>query len=85
MFKIYLNIDGMNCGACESNVNDVVRKTADVKSVNSSRLKKQTVIVCEHEIDEEAVKRAIAAQGYRVNSSANAPCDKKGLLSFFKK
>lgn len=85
MYKITLKVEGMSCGMCESHVNDVVRKTADVKSVVSSHGKNQTVILCDHEIDEEAVKRAIEEQGYRVTAVAKEPYEKKGFFSFLKK
>jgi copper chaperone CopZ len=84
MYKITLKIDGMRCGMCESHVNDVVRKTADVKSVKSSHTKNQTEIICEHEIDEEALKSAIAEEGYRVLSVSKEPYEKKTLF-FWKK
>jgi copper chaperone CopZ len=84
MYKITLKIDGMRCGMCESHVNDVVRKAADVKSVKSSHTKNQTEIICEHEIDEAALKAAIAEEGYRVLSVSKEPYEKKGLF-FWKK
>lgn len=86
MVKSVLKVDGMRCGMCESHVNDVVRRTADVKSVSSSHSKGQTVIVSDEDIDIEAVKNAIAAQGYTVTAVETQPYEKKkGLFSFLKK
>mgnify|MGYP002593470809 CR=1 FL=1 len=39
MLKITLGVDGMMCGMCESHVNEVVRKTAQVEKVTSSHTK----------------------------------------------
>lgn len=85
MTKITLKIDGMMCGMCESHVNDVVRKTANVKKVTSSHAKNETVILTEDEFDEETIREAIAAQGYRVLSVTKEPYEKKGFFSFLHK
>jgi hypothetical protein len=53
--------------------------------VKSSHTKNQTEIICEHEIDEEALKAAIAEEGYRVLSVSKEPYEKKGLFGLFKK
>lgn len=34
MVKTIVGIDGMMCGMCESHVNDVIRKSFDVKKVS---------------------------------------------------
>ncbi len=85
MLKIILKIDGMCCGMCESHINDVVRKTANVKSVKSSSSKGQAEIVCDNDIDIEQIKSAIEAQGYHVKEVTRQPYEKKGLFSFLKK
>jgi copper chaperone CopZ len=85
MYKFTLKVDGMCCGMCESHVNDVVRKTANVKSVKSSHAKGQTEIVCENDIDVDGIKRAIEAQGYHVETVSKEPYEKKGVFSFLKK
>ena len=45
MVQTTLKVDGMMCGMCESHVNEVVRKTAQVEKVTSSHTKGETVIV----------------------------------------
>lgn len=47
MVKTIVGIDGMMCGMCESHVNDVIRKSFDVKKVSSSHSKKRTEIISE--------------------------------------
>ena len=38
MVQTTLKVDGMMCGMCESHVNEVVRKTAQVEKVTSCLL-----------------------------------------------
>lgn len=85
MNKITLKIDGMKCGMCESHVNDVVRKCAEVKKVTSSHAKGETVILCENDVDEKILSDAIAAQGYRVLSCVTEPYEKRGIFGLFRK
>lgn len=79
MVKIILEVEGMACGMCESHVNDTVRKVFPVKKVTSSHAKGRTEILAEEPIDEEALKTAIDATGYRVKSVRMEPYEKKGF------
>lgn len=85
MVETILKVNGMMCGMCESHINDVVRKTAQVSKVSSSHTRGETVIVSEQELDLEALKQAIAATGYTVTSAETRPYEKKGFFSFWKK
>ena len=53
MTQITLKIDGMQCGMCESHMNDAVRAAFPVKKVTSSHSKGETVIVTEQDIPDE--------------------------------
>ena len=44
MVETILKVNGMMCGMCESHINDVVRKNAEVNKVSSSHTKGETVI-----------------------------------------
>ena len=44
MVQTTLKVDGMMCSMCESHVNEVVRKTAQVEKVTSSHTKGETVM-----------------------------------------
>ena len=79
MTKITLQIDGMQCGMCESHVNDAVRNAFPVKKVTSSHSKGQTIILAEREIDQTKLKEAVDAMGYRVVSVKSEPYEKKGF------
>ena len=81
MVETIVNVDGMMCGMCESHINDVVRKNFSVKKVTSSHKKGQTVIISEEELDEAALKAAIADTGYEVKGVESKPyVKKKGLF-----
>ena len=71
MTQITLKIDGMQCGMCESHMNDAVRAAFPVKKVTSSHSKGETVIVTEQDIPDEALKNTVAKTGYglRINQS----------------
>lgn len=85
MVETTLKVSGMMCGMCESHINDVVRKTAQVNKVSSSHTKGETVIVSEKELDVEKLKQAIADTGYTVTDVSTRPYEKKGFFSFLKK
>ena len=84
MVQTTLKVDGMMCGMCESHINDVVRKTAQVSKVSSSHTRGETVIVSEQALDIETLKQAIAATGYTVTGAETRPYEKKGFFSFLK-
>ena len=74
MWKYTVQVDGMMCGMCESHVNDAVKK------VTSSRSKKETTVIAETELDEDALRTAISATGYEVGEIRKEPWEKKGLF-----
>ena len=83
MIKTTVGIDGMMCGMCESHVNDVIRKSFDVKKVSSSHSKKKTEIISEEAIDEDKLRAVIDETGYTVLSVDSELYKKKGF-GFFK-
>ena len=85
MVETILKVQGMMCGMCESHINDVVRKTAQVSKVSSSHTRGETVIVSDQELDLEALKQAIATTGYTVTGAETRPYEKKGFFAFWKK
>ena len=85
MVETILKVQGMMCGMCESHINEVVRKTAQVSKVSSSHNRGETVIVSEQALDIESLKQAIAATGYAVTGAKTRPYEKKGFFAFWKK
>ena len=84
MMQYTLAVEGMACSMCESHINEAVRRAFPVKKVTSSHTRGQTVILSEHELDENALRRTISDTGYQVRSVRSAPYEKKGLFSFGK-
>lgn len=86
MIKTTLKIDGMMCGMCESHINDAIRNSFDVKKVNSSHTKGETVIVSKAALDEDKIKSVIDKTGYELKSISSEEFEeKKGLFGFLKK
>ena len=80
MWKYIVQVDGMMCGMCESHVNDAVRRAFPVKKVSSSRNKRETVVVAEGELDEQALRSVISATGYDVGDIQKEPYVKRWLF-----
>ena len=76
MYKTTLKIDGMMCGMCESHINDTIRKAVPVKKVSSSHTRGEAVVITDEPLDVEAVKAAVHATGYEVQSAASEPYEK---------
>ena len=81
MWKYTVAVDGMMCNMCEAHTNDAVRKNFSVKKVTSDHSKKQTVIISEEDISEEALKKVITDLGYTMGEMRKEPA-KKGLLGW---
>ena len=84
MVKMILSVDGMMCGMCEAHINDVVRRTFNVRSVTSSHKTGETVIITDEELNESKLKAVIGETGYRVLNVRTEQYVKKSLFSFFK-
>lgn len=84
MVRMILEIDGMACGMCEAHVNDAVRRAFTVKKVTSSHAKGRTEILSEQPLEEEKLRAAIEAAGYRVKMVRKEPYEKKVFLFFGK-
>lgn len=85
MIKTTVRIDGMMCGMCESHVNDAIRREFSVKKVTSSHKKGETVVISSVSLDEQKLRSAIEAMGYKLLSIGKEPYEKKSLFSFLKK
>ncbi len=85
MIKTTLKIDGMMCGHCEAHVNDTIRNTFEVKKVESSHKKGETIIISEEPLSEDKIKEAIKSTGYTLGEIVSEPYEKNGLFSHFRK
>lgn len=68
MYRITVEIDGMNCKMCEAHVNELIRNAFLVKKVKSSAKKGITEIMSEDEISEDDLRFILDPSGYRVVS-----------------
>ena len=80
MIQYTIAVEGMACSMCEAHINDAVRKAFPVKKVTSSRSKKETTVLTETELNEDALRAAISATGYEVGEIRKEPWAKKGLF-----
>lgn len=80
MVRYIVEVEGMQCGMCEAHVNDAVRNAFQVKKVSSSHTKKQTVILANDTMDEEAIRNVIDNTGYKALSVHSESYKKKGLF-----
>ena len=85
MVKTVLKIDGMQCGMCEAHMNDAIRNNFNVKKVNSSHAKGETVIISEDALDEQTLKQTVEKTGYQLTNISSEPYQKSGLFPFAKK
>jgi len=58
-------VEGMTCGHCELSVREEVEELAGVESAQADRRTGQLVVRGE-QVDDEAVREAVEAAGYRV-------------------
>lgn len=80
MIELTIEVEGMQCGMCESHVSDVVRRVAGVKKVTSSHTKNQTVVIAEDNVNQESIVKAIQAEGYGVGRITCENYVKRGLF-----
>lgn len=80
MIKTIAKIEGMQCNMCESHVNDLIRKSFNVKKVKSSHIKNESEIVSDHEIFRDELANALSDKGYKLIDVSSEPYIKKGLF-----
>ena len=81
MIKTTLKIDGMVCGMCEAHICETIWRTVpSAKKVSASHRRGEATLVTDEPVDEEALKKAIAATGYTCLSVESGPYEKKGLF-----
>ena len=68
MKKIKINIEGMHCSSCTSNIERSLKKTKGVKDASVSLLLKKGIVECEDAVSDEELKKAVARAGYKTES-----------------
>ena len=61
------NVEGMSCGHCELSVREGVEEVSGVTSVQADH-NTGRVVVAGEDVDDQAVRAAVAEAGYRVAS-----------------
>lgn len=81
MIQLTVKIDGMQCGMCESHINDLIRRSFTVKKVSSSHSKGETIILAEEMPDEKRLRKLVEELGYQVVSVECQPYERKKFFS----
>ena len=68
MKKAIIQIKGMDCASCASNITRSVSKIPGVKNANVSLIAKKGYIECEDNVKEDDLKKAVKRAGYEVQS-----------------
>ena len=79
MQQTTVQVGGMQCGMCESHINDAIRRAFQVQKVTSSRSKGTTVIISEAPLDEVKLRKVIEGTGYDVGTISQTPYERRGL------
>lgn len=85
MIKITVQVDGMMCGMCEAHVNDAVRRALPVKKVTSNYRRGETVILCEHDIEDDRIAAAIKESGYDYKGTTREEAKSGGFAGLFRR
>lgn len=76
MYKTILKIDGMMCSMCEAHMNDLIRQNCQIKKVESSAKKGETVVISQEELNIELLKGKIQDIGYKLIEAKGERYDK---------
>lgn len=68
MKKIKINIEGMHCASCATNIERSLKKVSGVSEVNVSVIGKKAFAVIDEKTSSEELKKAVARAGYKVLS-----------------
>ncbi|MEK6945435.1 MAG: heavy metal-associated domain-containing protein [Nanoarchaeota archaeon] len=68
MKKIKINIEGMDCASCATNVERSLKKVSGVKEVSVSLIGKKAFVEIDEKTDPEELKKAVARTGYKAIS-----------------
>jgi len=66
MKKVKINISGIHCASCATNVERSIKQLKGIKSVSVSVMTNKAIIECEDSLANEDLKNAISKGGYNV-------------------
>lgn len=79
MNKYILGIEGMVCEMCEIHVKEAITNNIDVEKAKANRFKKELVVICKQDIDEDYFHQLLDKTGYQITSYER----KEAVKSFF--
>ena len=68
MKKVKINIEGMHCASCASNIERSLKKVNGVSEVNISLIGKKAFVQVDEKTSDEELKKAVSRAGYKVLS-----------------
>ncbi len=68
MTKKKINIEGMHCASCATNIERSLKKVPGVSEVNVSVIGKKAFVEVDEKVPEEELKKAVARAGYKILS-----------------
>lgn len=66
-------------------MNDAIRHAFNVKNVESSHKKGETIVISKDKIDEDKLRTVVDETGYKLEGINTEEYEKGGMFSFFKK
>ena len=84
MKKYVFSVSGMSCAMCENHINEVIRRTCEIKSVKSDRRKNETVIIAER-IEPDRVIAELHNLGYEANLISETAYEEKSFFNLFRR
>lgn len=68
MKKLKINISGMHCASCASNVEKSLKKVQGIKEINVNLMMNKAYVDAEDNINQEEIKKAIENAGFKLVS-----------------
>lgn len=81
MQKIILQIEGMTGTPCEAQISEAVRRAGAVRDVRSSYQNGTAEVIAEQTADEQLLRAAVEAGGYRVSAVWYEPHEPNGFFA----
>ena len=66
--KKKINIEGMHCASCATNIERSLKKVSGVSEVNVSVIGKKAFVQIDEKVSDDELKKAVARAGYKVLS-----------------
>lgn len=66
--KKKINIDGMHCASCATNIERSLKKVQGVNEVSVSVIGKKAFVELDEKVSDEELKKAVARAGYKTIS-----------------